>query len=289
VFRSCNVDSGARLQVFFWEYFGPLAIMLFFYTRPAFIYGDDAQQAAFEFPAACVLDDACACAGSVWCCSCFCRAWGCACLFQVGCCLLGSALCEALVRDVLRASFQPAHHAADQPLQELRLLLELHCAGACIATARGGFLPKGHGCCCAFGIDAQIAYFLCHPGYSTPTSLEVFAGFALFTVSEILNAAVHLYLRSIRPAVREVPSGAMFGDCCSQSVGLCARPDRHLPPHAPDWSVVCTRHQPELHRRGVCLDWVRCHGAPSLWYVAGCCGNKVPFPWRLRESLVCLC
>lgn len=55
----CSLVAGAGVvltlvcagQVFFFEYFGPVVIMLLFSTRPAFIYGEQAKTLPYTFPA----------------------------------------------------------------------------------------------------------------------------------------------------------------------------------------------------------------------------------------------
>lgn len=62
---------------------------------------------------------------------------------------------------------------------------------------------------------AVIGYPLCHPQYAPPSSLaQVYAGLALFAVSEVGNLICHLMLSNMRPKEgsqkREIPSGFLF-------------------------------------------------------------------------------
>lgn len=48
-----------------------------------------------------------------------------------------------------------------------------------------------------------VAYVLCHPDYTPPSSECVVIGAVVMLVSEVTNLAVHVQLRNLRPAVRE--------------------------------------------------------------------------------------
>lgn len=62
---------------------------------------------------------------------------------------------------------------------------------------------------------AAIGYPLCHPLYQSPSNqLQIQFGLLVFLLSEILNLAVHLQLRSLRPKdgshARPIPKGPLF-------------------------------------------------------------------------------
>jgi very-long-chain enoyl-CoA reductase len=79
-------------------------------------------------------------------------------------------------------------------------------------------MPLGNlfkNCTYYWTFGAVIGYPLCHPDYMGPTSpLQVQIGLAIFAVSELLNFAVHVQLRNLRPAEgsleRPVPTGPLF-------------------------------------------------------------------------------
>jgi very-long-chain enoyl-CoA reductase len=59
-----------------------------------------------------------------------------------------------------------------------------------------------------------VGYPLCHPDYTPAPASHVQLGFAIFVVSELLNFAVHVSLRTMRPAEgskeRPIPTGLLF-------------------------------------------------------------------------------
>ena len=59
-----------------------------------------------------------------------------------------------------------------------------------------------------------VGYPLCHPDYTPAPASHVQLGFAIFVVSELLNFAVHVSLRTMRPAEgskeRPIPTGPLF-------------------------------------------------------------------------------
>ena len=56
---------------------------------------------------------------------------------------------------------------------------------------------------CVFYVAFQVGYVLCHPDYEAPSSsFPVYLGALLMIVSELVNFAVHVSLRNMRPAVR---------------------------------------------------------------------------------------
>lgn len=143
--------------VFFWEYFGPLAIMLFFASRPAFIYGAGKGSGELKF--------------SAW--------------LGVGAWVFhyGKRLFETFFV-----------HRFSRPTMPLSNLFK--------------------NCSYYWTFAAVIAYSLCSPDYTEASKLEVQVGFAMFALSEAMNFAVHVYLRSIRPPTdtsrRMPPTGILF-------------------------------------------------------------------------------
>eukprot|EP00002_Diphylleia_rotans_P008766 TRINITY_DN18751_c0_g1_i1.p1 TRINITY_DN18751_c0_g1~~TRINITY_DN18751_c0_g1_i1.p1 ORF type:complete len:302 (+),score=57.04 TRINITY_DN18751_c0_g1_i1:64-969(+) len=64
-----------------------------------------------------------------------------------------------------------------------------------------------------WGFAFLNGYYLLHPQYTAPASNQVYAGLALFTVSELCNFITHVMLRNLRPAgtrVRRIPRGFLF-------------------------------------------------------------------------------
>lgn len=102
--------------VFVIEYLGPILIVLGYALRPSFLYGpnDGKFDSVAQYER--LLVD-------------FENRFK---LLQAWHAVLGVALLEARVGDLLRASLQPPHHAADELVQELCLLL-----GFCLRGAYG--------------------------------------------------------------------------------------------------------------------------------------------------------
>ncbi len=79
-----------------------------------------------------------------------------------------------------------------------------------------GFMPimnifKNSGYYWAFAF--YIAYFTLHPLYTSPSSLQVYAGSTLFVLFELCNLYCHIILSNLRPAgttQRQIPKGFFF-------------------------------------------------------------------------------
>lgn len=66
-----------------------------------------------------------------------------------------------------------------------------------------------------WGFALAVGYPLCSPSYTAPRNeMLVYAGFGLMAVCEVLNLAVHLQLRYMRPKEgsdeRQPPQGGLF-------------------------------------------------------------------------------
>jgi len=63
------------------------------------------------------------------------------------------------------------------------------------------------GCC------LMVAYFVNHPLFTAPASLNVYIGLTLFAIGEIVNLICHLQLSNLRPdgsTTRAIPKGLFF-------------------------------------------------------------------------------
>ena len=66
-----------------------------------------------------------------------------------------------------------------------------------------------------WGFAFAVGYPLCSPSYTAPSNeKQVYLGFAIMAISEVLNLVVHLHLRSMRPkegsTERKPPTGGLF-------------------------------------------------------------------------------
>jgi len=64
-----------------------------------------------------------------------------------------------------------------------------------------------------WGAAFAISYFVNHPLYTPPPQTNVYAGLAIFIISELMNGVSHLQLRALRPSgttQRSIPRNLLF-------------------------------------------------------------------------------
>ncbi|XP_059622812.1 probable very-long-chain enoyl-CoA reductase art-1 [Phlebotomus argentipes] len=63
-------------------------------------------------------------------------------------------------------------------------------------------------CAYYWGFTAYVAYHVNHPLFTSPCTMQVYAGLAAFLISELGNFSIHMNLRNLRPpgtSVRKIP------------------------------------------------------------------------------------
>jgi len=68
-------------------------------------------------------------------------------------------------------------------------------------------------CIYYWGCTSMVSYFVNHPLYTPPATLNTYIGFGLWAFGEVMNLVCHIQLRNLRPAgsnVRRIPRGLLF-------------------------------------------------------------------------------
>lgn len=63
-------------------------------------------------------------------------------------------------------------------------------------------------CAYYWGFTAYVAYHVCHPLFTSPSQIQVYAGLATFILCELGNLSIHVSLRNLRPPgtkIRKIP------------------------------------------------------------------------------------